>query len=107
MPKAVHSEGLLYADNTCLIYTGKNTKSIEGQLKKDFNSLCNWFIDKKLSIHFREEKIKYILFATKQHFKNLNDFEIKHGYKDQTAQQGNQSNDILQHSQKRPAGDRW
>ena len=29
MPQAVNSDILLYADNTCLIYTGKDIKTIE------------------------------------------------------------------------------
>ena len=56
MPQAVNSKLLLYADDTCLIYTGKDTETIEEQLNKDFNSLCEWFIDNELSIHFVEEK---------------------------------------------------
>ena len=56
MPHAVNSELLLYADDTCLIYMGKDTKTIEEQLNRDFNSLCQWFIDNKLSIHFGKEK---------------------------------------------------
>ena len=66
MPQAVNSELLLYADDTCLFFVGKDSKIIGDQLNKDFNSLCEWFIDNKLSIHFREEKTKSILFGTKQ-----------------------------------------
>ena len=40
MPQAVNSELLLYADDTCLIYTAKDTKTIKEQLNSDFNSLC-------------------------------------------------------------------
>ena len=65
MPLAVNSELLLHADDTCLIYLGKDTKTIEEHLNRDFNSLCEWFIDNKLSIHFGEEKTKSILFGTK------------------------------------------
>ena len=70
MPQAVNSELLLYADDTCLIYMGKDTKTIEEQLNRDINSLCEWFIDNKLSIHFGEEKTKSILFGTKRQLKN-------------------------------------
>ena len=56
MPQAVSSELLLYVDDICLIYMGKDTKKIEEQLNIDFNSLCEWFIDNKLSIYFGEEK---------------------------------------------------
>ena len=40
----------------CLICTGKDIKMIEDQLNEDFNSLCERFIDNKLSINFGEEK---------------------------------------------------
>ena len=64
MPQAVNSELLLYADDTCLIYMGKDTKTIEEQLNRDFNFLCEWFIDNKLSIHLA--KIKQNLFYLEQ-----------------------------------------
>ena len=79
MPQAVNSELLLYAEDTCLIYIGKDTKTIEEQLNRDFNSLCEWFIDNELSIHFDEEKTKSILFGTKWHLKNQTDLNIKYG----------------------------
>ena len=65
MPQAVNSELLFYADDTCLIYMGKNIQKIEEQLNSDFTSLSEWFIDNKLSVHFGEEKTKSILFGTK------------------------------------------
>ena len=52
MPQAVNSELLLYADDTCLIYMGKNIQKIEEQLNSDFTSLCEWFIDNKLNSVF-------------------------------------------------------
>ena len=55
------------------------TKTIEEQLNSDFNSLCEWFIDNKLSIHFGEDKTKSILFGTKWHLKNQADLDIKYG----------------------------
>ena len=55
MPQAVNSELLLYADDTCLIYMGKNIQKIEEQLKSDFTSLCEWFIDNKGSVIFYQE----------------------------------------------------
>ena len=51
MPQAVNSELLLYTDDTCLIYMGKDTKTVKEQLNRYFNSLCKWFIDNILSIH--------------------------------------------------------
>ena len=51
----------------------------EEQLNRDFNFLCEWFIDNKLSTHFGEEKTKSILFGTKGHLKNQTDLNIKYG----------------------------
>ena len=34
---------------------------IEKRLNKDFENLCDWFVDNKLSIHFGEDKAKSIL----------------------------------------------
>ena len=70
MPQAVKSDLLLYVDDTCLMYMGKDTKMIEEQLNTDLSSLCDWFINNKLSVHFGEEKTKSILFGNKQQLKN-------------------------------------
>ena len=48
-------------------------------LNKDFNSLCEWFIDNKLSIHFGEEKTKSILFGTKQLLHKGKSLNIRYG----------------------------
>ena len=52
----------LYADDACLLFSNENVSSIEIHLKVDFNSLCEWFIDNKLSKHLAEDKTKCILF---------------------------------------------
>ena len=79
MPQAVNSNLLLYADDTCLIYTGKDINTIEEQLNTDFSSLCDWFVDNKLSVHFGEEKTKSILFGTKRQLKNQRDLDLRYG----------------------------
>ena len=48
--------------DTCPFFMDKDSKTIEEQLNNDFNSLCEWFIDNKPSIHFGKEKTKSILF---------------------------------------------
>ena len=53
----------LYADDTCIYYQHKNVQEIEAILNKEFSSLCEWFIDNKLSIHFGQDKTKSILFT--------------------------------------------
>ena len=66
MPFAIDNCDLrLYADDTCILYTGNNIEEIEKNLNSDFNKLCDWFIDNKLSIHFGEDKTKCIMFSEK------------------------------------------
>ena len=79
MPQTVSSELLLYADDTCLFFMGKDSKTTEDQLNEDFNSFCEWFIDNKLSIHFGEEETKSILFGTKQLLHKGKTFSIRYG----------------------------
>ena len=79
MPQAVNSDILLYVDDTCLIYMGKDITTIEEQLNTDFSSFCDWFIDNKLSVHFGDEKTKSILFETKRQLKQQRDFERRCG----------------------------
>ena len=78
MTQAVNSDLLLYADDACLIYTGKDINTIEEQLNTDFSSLCDWFVDNKLSVHFGEEKTKSILFGTKRQLKNQRDLYLRY-----------------------------
>ena len=76
MPQAVKCDLYLYADDSCLVYTGKNIKLIEKELDENFNSLCDWFVENKLSIHFGEDKTKSILFGTKRRLKDDPKIEI-------------------------------
>ena len=62
MPCAIECKLLLYADDFVLLFTHKNIIIINDQL----NSLCEWFVDNKLSINFGEDKTKSILFASKK-----------------------------------------
>ena len=77
MPQAGSCELLLYTDDTCIICMGKDIKTIEQQLNKNFNPLCEWFIDNKLSLHFGEEKTKSILFGTIKRLKNSRNLDIR------------------------------
>ena len=80
MPQSVSCDLLLYADDSCLVFTDKSFENIENNLNKNFNSLCEWFVDNKLSIHFGEDKTKSILFGTKRRLKGLRELNIR--YKD-------------------------
>ena len=53
----------LYADDTCIFYQDKDVEKIEKNLNKEFSSLCEWFIDNKLSIHFGDDKTKATFFS--------------------------------------------
>ena len=72
MPQAVTCDLLLYADDTCLVFQHKVVIEIETVLNKNFSSLCDWFIDNKLSIHFGEEKTKSICLVANIKSKNVN-----------------------------------
>ena len=52
LPQAVVSDSLLCADDTCIVFQRKSEIEIEKQLIRDFSSVCDWFVDNKLSIHF-------------------------------------------------------
>ena len=71
MPQAVASELLLFA-----FFQHNSVIEIEKHLITDFSSLCDWFIDNKLSIHFRQNKTKSILFGTKHKLRNANSKSI-------------------------------
>ena len=78
MPQAVTSTLLLYADDSCILYQHKDVVQIEKRLNEDFENLCDWFVDNKLSIHFGEDKTKSILFASKRRAKNIRQLNIKY-----------------------------
>ena len=65
MPRAVKLTVLLYADDSYILYQHKEVDEIEKQLNKDFENICDWFMDNKLSSHFGEGKTKLALFASK------------------------------------------
>ena len=76
MPQAVTWDLLLYAENTCLVFLHKDLIEIGTVLNKNFSALCDWFIDKKLSIHFGEEKTKSIVFSSKHKVKKCKPLNI-------------------------------
>ena len=61
LPQAFVSDSLLYADDTHIVFQHKSEIEIEKQLIRDFSSMCDWFVDNKLSIHFiQDNKINII-----------------------------------------------
>ena len=45
-------------------------------MKNDFNNLCEWYLDNKLSIHFGEDKTKSILFGSKHKLRKVDKLNI-------------------------------
>ena len=76
MEQAVTCELLLYADDSCLLFQHKDVSEIERVLTINFSSLCDWFVDNKLSIHFGDDKTKVILFSPKSKAKNADKLNI-------------------------------
>ena len=69
MSQTVKSNLSLYADDSCLVFQGKDVIEIEKQLNGDFTNICEWFVDNRLNIHFGEDKTKSLLFASKRELK--------------------------------------
>ena len=78
MPQAVKSNLFLHADDSCLMFQGKDVIKIEKQLNGDFTNICEWFVDNRLSIHFVENKTKSILFASKRNLKKVPKLKINY-----------------------------
>ena len=45
------------------MYQRKSFEEIKKRLNNDFESVCDWFVHNRLSLHFGEDKTKCILFA--------------------------------------------
>ena len=78
MPQAVKSNLFLCADDSCLVFPGKDVIEIKKQLNEDFTKICEWFVDNRLSIHFVEDKTKSILVASKRKIKRVPKLKIKY-----------------------------
>ena len=50
----------------------KTLEKLKMFLNKEFSSLCQWFINNKLSIHFGEDKTKSILFSKTRGSREIN-----------------------------------
>ena len=50
LPQDVVTDSLLYANDPCIVLHLKIVTENEKQLLRDFSSLCDWFVDNKLSV---------------------------------------------------------
>ena len=78
MSQAVKSNLFLHADNSCLMYQHRDVNEIEKQLNNDFENVCDWFVDNKLSIHFGEDKSRSFHFARKGKIKVARKLNVKY-----------------------------
>ena len=76
LSQGVVSDMLLYVDDTCIVFQHKSTIEIEKQQIRDFMSFCDCFVDNKLSIHFKQDKTKSILFGIKHKLWNAKSLSI-------------------------------
>ena len=68
MSAAVNDKVLLYADDSCILVTGKSRSDIEEQLSKDLEVIGTWLVNNKLSLHLG--KTESILFGSKPKIRN-------------------------------------
>ena len=76
LPEAVTCDSLLYADDTWIVFQHQSQIQIEKQLIRDFPSVCDWFVDNKVSIHFGQDKTKSMLFGAKHKLRNAKSLNI-------------------------------
>ena len=60
------------------MYQHRDFEEIETQPNKDFENVCDWSVDNKLSIHFGEDKTKSIVFTTKSKIKSARKLNLKY-----------------------------
>jgi hypothetical protein len=69
MPAAVKRKLLLYADDSVLLLSGKDTSQIEEILGRELESVKEWLTDNKLSLPLG--KTEFILFGIKQRLQKV------------------------------------
>ena len=64
LPKSLPVTGsYLYEDDAYIFHQHKDVRETENVLNKKFSSLCQWFINSKVPIHFEESKNKSMPFS--------------------------------------------
>jgi len=63
MSAVVNNKLLLYAEDSAILVTGKDRLQIEQELSKELQSVSEWLVDNKLSLHLG--KTESILFGSK------------------------------------------
>ena len=75
LPSAVGCKLLLHADDSALIVSGTNTEEIRNRLSSELESIREWLIDNKLSLHLG--KTESILFGSKRKLQLNNSIQVQ------------------------------
>ena len=70
---------LLYADDSAILVAGQNIAHIESLLSRELETVSEWLIGNKLSLHLR--KTEPILFGSKSRLKSQSNMTIHYYYK--------------------------
>mgnify|MGYP001812316279 CR=1 FL=1 len=74
MVQSVNCDLYLYADDSALVFSSKNTDDIENRLCEEMESLSIWLEENKLSLHLG--KTESILFASNKRLKRTSELDI-------------------------------
>ena len=74
IPSAVKCKLLLDADDSALLIAGKSAVDIQQRLSSELQSVREWLIDNKLSLHLG--KTESILFGSKQRLNNVESIDV-------------------------------
>ena len=61
---------LLYADDTVIFTSDKDSKKIEEMLNTEFNNVTRWFTNNNLVLNLKKAKTEFVLFGTHQKLAN-------------------------------------
>ena len=76
--EAVKSNLFLYLDDSCLTYQYRDVKEFENQLNMNFENVCGWSLENKLSIYFEKDKTELIIFLRKRKIKSQGKPNVKY-----------------------------
>ena len=71
------------------MFQHKDIAKIDEILNEDFESICDWFVDNKLSIHFGDDKAKSIFFVSNRRAKNICKLNIRYKKINKTTNRSN------------------
>ena len=73
----IKSNLFLSSIDSCLMYQHRDVEEIEKQLRKYFENIYDWFVDNRLSVNFREDKTKPIVFLSKCKIQSARKLNVK------------------------------